>query len=139
MYIMSVYSSEYMHSRNQDIVQMCRYLVQYDFLLICYFYCCVIALVMKLTIVVIILLTPKRNLYLNIHWVSAKSVPKTSKFLIIAMFVTAELTTGFHIYRYNYSVYLYRRLCVTTVTVSKTQLHYLSYYHINITLTQSYV
>jgi len=53
-------SSEYLHSRNQDFVQMCSNLVLYDCLLLCYFYCCIIVLVVLLAIVVIVLVSPKK-------------------------------------------------------------------------------
>jgi len=75
MYSISVYNSEYLHGRNQDFVQMCRYLVLYDSLLLCYICCCIIILVVLLAVVVIVLGSPKRNLYLNTHCVSVKSVP----------------------------------------------------------------
>ena len=112
MYIISVYSSEQLHSANQDFVQLCVYLVLYDYvqlcvylvlydyvqlcvylvlydyvqlcvylvlcdsLLICYFYYSNIVLVVLLAAVVIVLHSPKRNLYLNTHCVSFKSVPR---------------------------------------------------------------
>jgi len=67
MNIISVYSSEYLHRRNQDFVQPCRYLVLYDrLLLVYYFYCSGIVLVVQLAVVVVFI-SPKRTLHLNTH------------------------------------------------------------------------
>ena len=62
------------------------------------FICCIVVLVVLLEVVVIVLLSLKRNLTLNPHCVSLKSGHLTSTFRIVAMFVTADVTTGFHIY-----------------------------------------
>jgi len=45
----------------------------------------------------------------------------------------------YKIYRYNYSDCPYHSLCGPKVTVSKHTAAVLSFYHINITLTQSHV
>jgi len=55
MYTISGCSSEYMHSGNQEFVQLCGYLVLYDCLLFCYFCCCIIVLVVLLAVVLIVL------------------------------------------------------------------------------------
>ena len=68
-------SSEYLHSRNQDFVQMCKYLVLYDCLLLCYFYWCIVVLGVLLAVVVIVLLSPKINLCLSAHCVTVQYVP----------------------------------------------------------------
>ena len=94
MYIISVCSSEYLYSINQGFL----HLVLYDCLLLRYFYCCITVLVVLLTGVVILLLSPKRNLYLNKHCVYVKFVHITSTFHIVAMFVTADITTIFPIH-----------------------------------------
>jgi hypothetical protein len=73
----------------------------------CYFVifiCCIVVLVVLLEVVVIVLISLKRILYLNPHCVSLKSCHLTSKFRIVAMFVTADVTTGFHI-RKQYRVF----------------------------------
>ena len=62
----SVYSSEYLHSRNQDVVQLFRHLVLYDRLLLCYFYCSGNVLVVQLAVVVVFI-SLKKTLHLSTH------------------------------------------------------------------------
>jgi hypothetical protein len=79
MFIISMYSSQYLHSINQDYVQLCRYLVLTFFgdLL---FYSYIFVLVVLLQIVVIVLPSVKEICtYLNTHCVSVKSVPHKLK------------------------------------------------------------
>jgi len=139
MFIMSVYSSEYLHSRRQDYVQMCRYLVLYDCLLLCNFflYYCICSIIRSCSYSITF---PKRNLYLNTHCVTVKSVSYYLNISYRRHVCNCRLTTGFHIntiYRYNYSFSPYRILCGPTVTGSKHTATVLPCYHINIILTQS--
>ena len=97
MHIISACSSEYLCGRDQEFVQLCRYLFLYVRLLLCYFYCRCVVLVVLLAVVVVFL-SSKRTLNFNMHCFNLNLSHITSKFHIDSMFVTAELTTIFRIH-----------------------------------------